>query len=472
MYLRRHPPFGYQRAWHEIQKKNDWPKAVELRHSLQQEPQHRHTKMNVVPDTGEYGPEFVLTITLAQFKKAAKKENLDFKDEDLFLNFQRCLTASVEVYWDQVLEEKFTLATGATMPTDDVPPRKTTKTFFDDAIPALMEKLVGFPRSRDTLYRKWYVGWKKPGDMCNNLYLLRFREMIQACKYLNGGIAHPTELQMKEWFYLAQPNRHLDMFDAKFSDLDGHNLEELSSEFQKFLQKDMNDGTIDKIKKSREGQLRAKEYGQGRGSGRGRGRGQPRGRSDYYRGEERRSSRSDYHRGDDRRHESRDYRPRSDHRSRQSSDRPRDNREHRPPRRDERRDRDRRDPRDNRDSRRDDRRRDDGRRYKSETHVAEHRSRSRSRSRARRRSRSRSRSRNYKRSRSRSPVERRYDNEDPYTDDPGSGHDEEYYLSPVQTPPDNFFADTEPRKICGREPSPLVDVAAADNAAANNAAQG
>ena len=159
-YLRKEPLCDWDREW----EKKQLPKACPIRHTNPNTPVRKRVECFVTPDDGTYGPEFVLTKTVAEFKKAARESNCDIQDEDLFNLFSRCLNGDTQAKWDKVMDEFFEQVAGAVLPVGDIPPRRTTATFWGHAIPRLMDEVIGEINPRDHVYRRFLRGWKKPFD--------------------------------------------------------------------------------------------------------------------------------------------------------------------------------------------------------------------------------------------------------------------------------------------------------------------
>jgi len=92
-YYTKKPVFDWDKDW-EQKSRDQLPKPIELR-------LNGKTNYNVYirPDEGKESPEYLVTVTLKDYRKAV--ELLKLKNVQLFDTWPQCLRGTAETYWQQ-----------------------------------------------------------------------------------------------------------------------------------------------------------------------------------------------------------------------------------------------------------------------------------------------------------------------------------------------------------------------------------
>ena len=121
--------------------------------------------IQVPMDDGTYGIEYRIEQTTRSFKEAA--ELLQFNDEQLYTEFQRCLAGNALSAWDHVMESD-----------DFKEPTTRTKANFDKAWKAWIFEHHRIKNIGDVMWRHFYRGTiAKAEDVSPLDFFKRFRQI-------------------------------------------------------------------------------------------------------------------------------------------------------------------------------------------------------------------------------------------------------------------------------------------------------
>ena len=155
----------------------------------------REASADIVPDQGEFGPEYPLVFTFPQFE-AKVLRRMDAETESYVSQLHdllgQCFQAKAIMYWSDTL---------AKYPEDE----RTLET-FREAQKDYLEKVAGHTNLGDDLIRQ-LDSLKRPALLTVPDYMDRRREWNRLLDEgnLRTSNARPTEHQMSEQVFLQQP---------------------------------------------------------------------------------------------------------------------------------------------------------------------------------------------------------------------------------------------------------------------------
>jgi hypothetical protein len=118
------PYFVLEKTWDE---KTRLPKTYKLQSGDSQ----NKIKAKVHQDSGKLGVEFTINNTIPEFKKGAKKVNLDYAHS--FIDFKNVLQGQYKTAWKQVVHEHFLEST--ILENEPVKQDRSSETNFRCALP-------------------------------------------------------------------------------------------------------------------------------------------------------------------------------------------------------------------------------------------------------------------------------------------------------------------------------------------------
>ena len=189
--------------------------------------------VNVPIGDGSFSIEFQIEQTIRLFKEAV--ELLQFTDEQLYKEFQRCLSGNTLAAWDRVMESD-----------DFKEPKSCTEANFEKAWEAWIFEHHRIKNIGDVMWRHLYRGTiAKAEDVSLLDFFKRFCQMwSSSAKIPEGRLPIPNAREEKAIFYYGHPRRFRIRFDRCGHDLWEKDIDFVAKFMQSFFQKEVDAGLI------------------------------------------------------------------------------------------------------------------------------------------------------------------------------------------------------------------------------------
>ena len=196
-------------------------------------------KSEVIADDGTNGIEFFIAITLPQFNRACDEQN--WEEAERYEQFTKVLGGDMRTTWEEVLES-------GTYSRE----RNRTANAWPKAVDALICKFLNCKKPRDVQLRWIENGYNKPPLHTAENHFRRFKEIIRHTKVLPKGVkADPSAAELKAWYFGTYCRAHRSSFLSAGKELDDNSLEQITEFMRLQQEKDQNNGTLDKLMKSK-----------------------------------------------------------------------------------------------------------------------------------------------------------------------------------------------------------------------------
>jgi hypothetical protein len=191
------PHFVLEKTW---DKKTRLPKT----YKLQSSDSWNKIKAKVHQGSGKLGVEFTIDKTIPEFKKGAKKVNLDYAH--FFMEFKNVLQGQYKTAWKQVIHEHFPELTDP----ENVPVKqdRSSEANFRPAVELFITKVLHEKKPRDWQYFYMLPGGdhnvQKKIEMSPLDQLHWWEEMMHVAGLLpEGNLPMPNKQLQVEWFYMT-----------------------------------------------------------------------------------------------------------------------------------------------------------------------------------------------------------------------------------------------------------------------------
>lgn len=187
-YLDSEPCINYERSWDTTETE----RTVAL---VQVWDNGTKSKVEVPIDDNTKGIKHLVMVTNEEFKLAC--EELQFEDEDLYIQYAKCLKGNTKFYWDNVMGE-----------VEDAD--KTTVNFPTHQID-LIQAIVGEDQ-RDVLHEWMETRYKKPPNVHPIQHHARTLEIFRFMDAVPGIAPQADEATKKKWLFKSYPLKFRDEY--------------------------------------------------------------------------------------------------------------------------------------------------------------------------------------------------------------------------------------------------------------------
>ena len=177
------PAVTYEKAWDATEE----VRQVKL---TQEYVDGSHKEIKVPIDDGSKGVEYLIVVVVSEFDDAAA--DLDYEDEELFVNFGRVLKGNTQFLWQNVI--------------DGLTAAQKTTARFARAKKELIELIVG--KNQRNVVSSWLEHkCTKPSGVGPLAHLARMQELIRLTNAFEGTVAKIDANGAKEILFASYPRK-------------------------------------------------------------------------------------------------------------------------------------------------------------------------------------------------------------------------------------------------------------------------
>lgn len=190
--------------------------------------------IEVTPDLGKYGIEFLLALTMPQYNTPRKEQ--EWTGKEMFDHFSQVVTSDSKTDWEETLKQDYHGET------------EGTGQNWTNAMDKFMRRYLNCHKPRDIMLRFMEGRCTKKALMPVIVHMCCWKESLHHMKKLPKGVKpNPMEEEIKEWFYRSFCKPHHREFIVAGNKLDNKTIKD-SGEFMRLRQQEYFDnGVFDRL---------------------------------------------------------------------------------------------------------------------------------------------------------------------------------------------------------------------------------